>query len=149
MVSLWLLIFSQSGGLTASVFDAFKETPSEYDFLISRDLDWLGIVSKHYFPQRDVQSFRIHFYYNDTLDTSQRKINSIYPYSLSYENWQGTIIVNADAQDIALDTNLLTFGSPVISEKDQIIIKSITWYSDVIAEDLVISSLSQDHRNKE
>lgn len=149
MVSLWLLIFSQSGGLTASVFDAFKETPSEYDFLISRDLDWLAIVSKHYFPQRDVQSFRIYFYYNDILDTSQRKIDSIYPYSLSYENWQGTIIVNADAQDLALDTNLLTFESPVINEKDQIIIKSITWYSDVIAEDLVISSISKDHRNKE
>lgn len=149
VVSLWLLVFSQSGDLTASVFDAFKETPSEYDFLVSRTLDWFTIDSKHYFPERDVQSFRIHFDYNDTLDTSQWSMSSTYAYSLSYNDWKGMIIVTADGKDIALDTNLLNFVSPVLNERDQIIVRSMTWYSDTLTEELVISSLSKDHRNKE
>lgn len=149
VVSLWLLIFSQSGDLTASVFDAFKETPYEYDFLVYRDFDWVKIDAKRHFPQRDLQSFRIYFDYNNNVDVSQRKINSTYPYSLSYQDWDWVIIVNSDGKDIALDANLLGFVSPVEDERDQIIVRSITWYSEEETEELTISSLSKDHRNKE
>lgn len=149
VVWIFVLFFSQSGTLTASVGDAFAPTSSSdtAPIQVISDLRGVRVLNNNEFSSSESHSFRVSFVYNPDLDTSSWVLESPYPHTITFDNGEGVMIITLP-KSLPVQSTLANLLASVDDAHDQIIVQSITWYTSQDIQDISFHASYMSHTNK-